>query len=109
MSHIHLSPVQLQVPPSLQLGLGALCSKSVLWTPESKKMKIMNIFSLVFVFCIPNLQSACHSEGVRARSLQLEQTLEAVARSVGERRERMLRLTGAGSRYRGSEQPAGHR
>ena len=46
---------------------------------------------------------------MRARSLQLEQTLEAVARSVGERRERMLRLTGAGSRYRGSEQPAGHR
>ena len=46
---------------------------------------------------------------MRARSLQLEQTLEAVARSVGERRERMPRLTGAGSRNSGSEQPAGHR
>ena len=39
----------------------------------------------------------------------MEQTLEAVARSVGERSERTVRLTGAGSRDSGSEQPAGHR
>ena len=58
---------------------------------------------------IPHLQRACHSEGVRARSRQLELTLEAVARSVGERRARMERLTGAGSRNSGSEQPTGHR
>ena len=58
---------------------------------------------------VTHLQRACHSEGVRARSRQFEQTLEAVARSVGDRRERMERLTGAGSRDRGSEQPMGHR
>ena len=58
---------------------------------------------------VTHLQRACQSEGVRARSRQFEQTLEAVARSVGERRERMERLTGAGSRDRGSEQPTGHR
>lgn len=58
---------------------------------------------------IPHLHRACHSEGVRASSRQLELTLEAVARSVGERRERMVRLTGAGSRNSGSEQPRGHK
>ena len=58
---------------------------------------------------MPHLHRACHSEGERARSRQLELTLEAVARSVGERRERMARLTGAGSRNSGSEQPRGHR
>ena len=69
----------------------------------------MTVQRIVKISSDLHLQRACHNEGVRARSRQFEQTLEAVARSVGERRERMERLTGAGSRDRGSEQPTGHR
>ena len=56
-----------------------------------------------------HLQSACHSELVRARCLQVEQTRVAVARSVGDNMERMLRARWPGSKDSGSEQPVTQR